>query len=289
MKIGWTLRSLFKTPSGNRILIEMGMAERTRQDWEPTKAFGTSAVEFAVGTWRLSIGRVPRYGADLIQVYDRSSSHWQRLQALAGYTKAYPELFRKLKADGWLSHLGNDSLVLDCGTGTGVMIRPLLSQLSLSPGVHAVDLSTGMLSAAKSELEKGGVDVRLQVADARELPFADRSFDMVMSAHMLEHLPEPGEGLREIARVLRPQGLLLIITTRDGAPDALLRLVYRYHTLKPDWLKGRLRQLGFGRATNYPLGERPRLARWLSAAYVATLSGPSNNLAVELGKGQINP
>jgi len=265
------------------------MSERTRQDWEPTKAFGTSAIEFAVGTWRLSIGRVPSHGADLTQVYDRISSRWQRLQTLAGYTKAYPELFRKLKADGWLSHLGSDSLVLDCGTGTGVMIRPLLSQLSLSPKAHAVDLSTGMLSAAKSELEKGGVDVRMHVADVRELPFADRRFDMVMSAHMLEHLPEPGEGLREIARVLRPKGLLLIITTRDGAPDALLRLVYRYHTLKPDWLKGRLRQLGFGCATNYPLGERPRLARWLSAAYVATLNGPSSNLAAELDKGQINP
>jgi len=267
----------------------MGMAERTRQDWEPSKAFGTSAVEFAVGTWRLSIGRVPRYGDDLTQVYDRSSSHWQRLQAIAGYTKAYPELFRKLKADGWLSHLGSDSLVLDCGTGTGVMIRPLLSQLSLNPKVHAIDLSTGMLSAAKSELENGGVDVRLHVADARELPYADRSFDMVMSAHMLEHLPEPCEGLLEIARVLRPQGLLLVITTRHVAPDALLRLVYRYHTLNPDWLKWRLRQLGFGCATSYQLGERPRLARWLSAAYVATLDGPSNNLAVELVKGQINP
>src|SRR5215472_15415412 len=138
-----------------------------------------------------------------------------------------------------------------------------------------------MLSAANSELANGGVDVQLQVADARELPFVDRSFDMVMSAHMLEHLPEPGEGLREIARVLRPRGLLLLITTRDGAPDWLLRLVYRYHTLKPDWLKGRLRQLGFGRAINYPLGERPRLARWLSAAYVATLNGPSNSSAVE--------
>src|SRR5262249_49708260 len=126
---------------------------------------------------------------------------------------------------------------------------------------------------------------RLQVADARELPFADRSFDMVMSAHMLEHLPAPSEGLREIARVLRPQGLLLIITTRHVASDALLRLVYRYHTPKTDWLKGRLRQLGFGRATNYPLGDRPRLARWLSAAYVATLNGPSNSSAVECVEG----
>src|SRR5262245_2880426 len=62
-----------------------------------------------------------------------------KAEALAGYTKAYPELFRKLKADGWLSHLGSDSLALDCGTGTGVMIRPLLSQLSLSPKVHAID------------------------------------------------------------------------------------------------------------------------------------------------------
>src|SRR5262249_16559618 len=142
----------------------MGTSERTRQDWEPTKAFGTSAVELTVGTWRLSIGRVPRHGSDLTQVYDRISSRWQRLRALAGDPKAYRELFRRLKADGWLSHLGRDSLALDCGTGTGVMIRPLLSQLSLSPKAHAVDLSTGMLSAAKSELGKGGVDARLQVA-----------------------------------------------------------------------------------------------------------------------------
>jgi phosphatidylethanolamine N-methyltransferase len=51
--------------------------------------------------------------------------------------------------------------------------------------------------------------LRFEVADAMDLPYADASFDAVIIVNALHLLPEPGRALREIARVLRPDGILI--------------------------------------------------------------------------------
>jgi SAM-dependent methyltransferase len=72
--------------------------------------------------------------------------------------------------------------------------------------VVAVDLSPRKVELARER----GVDARL--ADVEELPFADETFDVVVAAWMLYHVPDLERGLAEIARVLRPGGTLVAAT-----------------------------------------------------------------------------
>ncbi len=63
-----------------------------------------------------------------------------------------------------------------------------------------------------------------RVADAATLPFADASFDIVLAAHMLYHLPRPADGVAEIARVLRRGGTALVATNGAGMLRELFAL-----------------------------------------------------------------
>jgi SAM-dependent methyltransferase len=55
--------------------------------------------------------------------------------------------------------------------------------------------------------------VEAEVADARELPFDDEAFDVVIANHMLYHVPAPETAVAELARVLRPDGVLMAATS----------------------------------------------------------------------------
>jgi SAM-dependent methyltransferase len=79
-------------------------------------------------------------------------------------------------------------------------------QRDLGAVVTFVDLSPRMVELARAR----GVDA--QEGDVQRLPFADGSFDTVVSAWMLYHVPDLERGLSEIARVLRPAGALVAVT-----------------------------------------------------------------------------
>jgi SAM-dependent methyltransferase len=85
--------------------------------------------------------------------------------------------------------------VLDVGCGEG-----RLASLYAAPEVVCVDGS----AAAVEKAAELGLDA--QLADARELPFPDGSFDVVTCSHTLYHLPDPDQALAEFVRVLRPGG-----------------------------------------------------------------------------------
>lgn len=93
---------------------------------------------------------------------------------------------------------------LDVGCGPAQYGRALQDQ---GMAVTAVDLSEGMVRAAAAD------GMRLVgVADALRLPFPDRSFDRVVAAHMLYHLPDRVAAAAELARVLTPGGVALVVT-----------------------------------------------------------------------------
>src|SRR5262245_15812358 len=238
---------------------------------------GTSAVKLAWGTWRLSICRVPPSDLDLTRRYDRASTRWSLISAILGYSRAYPELFAQLRRDGWLDQCTSAGCVLDCGTGTGALVRALSVNLARPLCLHGVDRSPGMLARAAIELGRGPSPVELRRADIRRLPFPSGGFEVVMSAHILEHLSDPLDGLREMVRVLRPGGTLLLVTTRPSVPEAVLRLTWRYRTFNQAWLLHALTACGLPRSRCYQVGRRPRTARWLSLAYVARKSGETDS------------
>ena len=98
--------------------------------------------------------------------------------------------------------------VLDCGAGTGS--TALLAAKAAGPdgAVTLFDLSEGMLAVARDRAARLGLADRLafRAGDMARLPFADNSFDVVLSTYSLCPLYDPAAGAREMLRVARPGG-----------------------------------------------------------------------------------
>ncbi len=109
--------------------------------------------------------------------------------------------------------------VLDVATGTGRLPEALLAEGGFDGCVLGVDRSPGMLAEARRKLASQPGAWALALADAGRLPFPAGTFDAVTCLEALEFTASPPQTLRELLRVLRVGGTLLV-TNRVGV-DAL--------------------------------------------------------------------
>jgi len=120
-------------------------------------------------------------------------------------TVEFPEL--KLKQQG---------VVLDAGCGMGRHLRFLAKQPNLI--IVGVDRNTGALREALTSLEKMpdalSTDYLVSEADINRLPFADASFDCVICSEVLEHIPDHEAAVRELIRILKPEGTFVVSVPR---------------------------------------------------------------------------
>lgn len=116
-----------------------------------------------------------------------------------------------------------DECVLDLGAGAGMYYQPLLE---LAPEIeyHAADIAEGVLRAHPA---LDGDHALLINGDAHHLPYASNRFDVVMANHMLYHLEDVDAGLREIRRVLKPDGVLIVATNSQQSMPELHVLMRR--------------------------------------------------------------
>lgn len=157
------------------------------------------------------------------------------LWGLAGYLIANQVLVTNLPLPPPTPHFlpGGSGRVVDLGAGSG---RATLMVLQTRPKttVVAVDLYSGYWGISENTPERlkrnaaaGGVAnrVEVQVADMRELPFPDESFDAAVSSFAIDHLRRDGiaQALGEAARVLKPGGQILIVNLRA---DAWIRVAF---------------------------------------------------------------
>ncbi len=94
---------------------------------------------------------------------------------------------------------------LDVGCGTGFLSLELAGR---GHRVAGLDFAPQMLAEARKKAAGQGVAVRFEEGDAEQLPFAEGSFDLVMTRHVLWTLPHPEQAIDEWIRVLRPGGRL---------------------------------------------------------------------------------
>jgi len=100
-------------------------------------------------------------------------------------------------------------LVADIGTGTGILASEL-ARLGLR--VVAIDNSSRMLEAARANLEREGTPgVDLREGDVSALPLADGEVDAALAHMVLHYLPSPGEAIREMARVVKAGGSVIVV------------------------------------------------------------------------------
>ncbi len=100
------------------------------------------------------------------------------------------------------------AVVVDVGTGTGEMLLPLARTAAQ---VIGIDRSEKMLDVCRQRLARAGLtNVELRLGEAEALPLADGQCDTAFSSMLLHHLGDPAQGVREMARIVRPGGRIVI-------------------------------------------------------------------------------
>jgi SAM-dependent methyltransferase len=107
-----------------------------------------------------------------------------------------------------LLDLGPDARVLELGSGTGVFWRENADRLPTGWEIVVSDASEGMLAEAERALAHVPRAFTFRQIDARQIPYEDGVFDVVVANHMLYHVPDRIHALHEIKRVLTPGGSL---------------------------------------------------------------------------------
>jgi ubiquinone/menaquinone biosynthesis C-methylase UbiE len=135
-----------------------------------------------------------------------------REQYTMGYGPAATMLMSMRSAQShaafFLPHLKAGMNVLDCGCGPGTVTVGFA--VLVAPGlVVGTDIEESQVAlAAENAFRRNLANVRFEVADIYELPFEAASFDAVFTSAVLGNLREPDKGLREIHRVLKPEGVV---------------------------------------------------------------------------------
>jgi demethylmenaquinone methyltransferase/2-methoxy-6-polyprenyl-1,4-benzoquinol methylase len=128
-----------------------------------------------------------------------------------------------------MSAVAEGARVLDVATGTGD-VALAFARRSPAQVVVGLDRSAGMLQVASDKVRRvqGGARMGMVEGDALAMPFDDRSFDVVTIAFGLRNLPDYAAGVREMTRVLRSGGRLLVLEFFPPASGAFQQLYRLY-------------------------------------------------------------
>ncbi|HEX2922861.1 MAG TPA: class I SAM-dependent methyltransferase, partial [Chloroflexota bacterium] len=109
--------------------------------------------------------------------------------------------------------------VLELGCGSGALLRTVAPIARLAGGMDISAAGRELAAGWIRQEVRGRTGVGLLCARAEKLPFDDGSFDAVVSQHLVEHLDDPSAALAEWYRVLRPGGILVLVTPNGDYPD----------------------------------------------------------------------
>jgi phosphatidylethanolamine/phosphatidyl-N-methylethanolamine N-methyltransferase len=125
------------------------------------------------------------------------------------YDRIFTQFFRRrIQATISTLQIPPGAKVLEVGVGTGLSLDAYPHNID----VTGIDLSEDMLARAQRKINRHGWQhIRLRQMDALNLEFPDASFDYVMAFHVVSVVPDSDRLLREIARVCKPKGKVVII------------------------------------------------------------------------------
>ncbi|MBI5876914.1 MAG: class I SAM-dependent methyltransferase [Chloroflexi bacterium] len=109
-----------------------------------------------------------------------------------------------------------DARVLEIGCGTGALWQQVYARTPRGWRLTLTDFSHGMAAGLRPKSQAWGFNARFAQCDVQALPFPDAHFDLVLANHMLYHVPDLARGVGEIARVLKPDGMLVAATNGEA-------------------------------------------------------------------------
>lgn len=121
-------------------------------------------------------------------------------------------------------------LALDVACGPGAFVLALAARVGLARGI---DLTEELLRRARqSQLEQNILNAAFDRGEAEQLPYPGASFDLVSCQCSLHHMLKPVVALKEMVRVLKPEGRLVITDSLGPESDAKFELHNRIETLR---------------------------------------------------------
>jgi len=139
--------------------------------------------------------------------YDPIRKRYNRLAFIYNFLEAPLEYFRFAS---WRKRLKDNitgNRVLEVGVGTGKNLPYYLREIEIT----AIDFSPGMLKRARNKASAEDVRVALIEMDVQQLDFPDNYFDTVFATFVFCSVPDPVAGLKELKRVCKPEGKLLLL------------------------------------------------------------------------------
>jgi ubiquinone/menaquinone biosynthesis C-methylase UbiE len=166
-----------------------------------------------------------------VSIYDRFTHLYDLMFRVNGYGRSVEGYLRENPMP-----LAAGARVLDAGCGTGLLTLAFLRAHRRPANITSIDLSVRSLQTARRAAQKLRPAPRREVtfaqANALQLPFADETFDLVMTSGVLEYLPL-SDGLQEMARVLAPGGILFFVPVRPSPLTLLLEVMFRFKAHPP--------------------------------------------------------
>ncbi|WP_446809258.1 class I SAM-dependent methyltransferase [Methylomonas sp. 2BW1-5-20] len=134
------------------------------------------------------------------QRYDRLAPYFDSLEGvLEGL------LFRRLRKKLWVQAAGAHILEVGVGTGKNFAFYPDDARMT------GIDFSPRMLEIAQRKQQRKQIAVDLTLMDVQSLDYADNSFDTVIGSFVFCSVPKPRKGLKELYRVCKPGGQVLLL------------------------------------------------------------------------------
>lgn len=184
------------------------------------------------------------------QFFDRIGLRWDVLREECFGPTFHLEAFIGLLPADWT--------VADLGTGTGYLL-PVLGRHFQR--VVAVDNSRAMLDLAERRVTEAGVQNRVELKEGtlEQLPLSNGEVDLAVALLMLHHLPDVPAALVEVARVLKPDGQLLVVDLHEHTNETFrVRMADRRSGIAPAQLYTWLQAAGFQHSRHWDLPEVKR-------------------------------
>lgn len=161
-----------------------------------------------------------RVARDLFAPLGPSYDRWSRLLSLGQDPRWRQFLVSRVEC-------GPDGSVLDVATGTGAVAIELVRQKGCR--VVGIDQSPEMLAGAQARVEAAGLSDRITLVEggAEQLPFPDGAFDALTFTYLLRYVEDPGATLAELARVVRPGGIVAAL--EFGLPRGVWRPLWELY------------------------------------------------------------
>lgn len=179
------------------------------------------------------MGQKPVNSKNKTQIfYDRIADVHDLMMKINGYRDSVAKYLRLLDLK-----IDSDSYVLDAGSGTGIVTKGFYKAGFHPKKTIALDLSLNSLKVSRDQFKKDKMTKEDNISAIQgnilNLPFADETFDLVLTCGVLEYVPLE-EGLKEFARVMKKGAKLVLIPIKPSVVGTVLELLYNFklHPIK---------------------------------------------------------